>query len=373
MDWINFYMPVKLISGRNCIRENPGEMNLGKKAMIVVGGRSAKSNGSLDDVLYALEANNIRHVLFDEVQPNPMMSACERAGQIAREEKVDFIIGIGGGSALDSAKTISALAAADIPKESLYQRGWDYPTLPLAVVGTTAGTGSEVSPYAVITDDETHKKKSLGSPRLFAKIAFCDPKYTDAMPVKITLPTTLDAFCHACEGFFSNRGNAISEMFSIEAVQLLLPIYRAYRKNPADFVFSPDTRDRLYYASILAGFALNIASTCFGHAVGYFLSEEYHVPHGYACAIFLPGCLDRAERYVPEKSERFYRAIGSSKAELVGIVKDLLDYEMPVMTKDEVDRVVRRWDAAVPANFARTPGSFSKEEARRLIEELFVQ
>ncbi len=370
---INFNVPVRIISGRDCIRSHSNALKLGKKAMIVTGGTSAKMSGALDDVLSALADNSIEYILFDEVKPNPLLSVCERAGAIARNNKVDFIIGIGGGSPLDSCKVISVFASNDIKGETILEHKWTNSALPFVLIGTTAGTGSEITPYSVITMDSTGLKKSISSKDTLAKIAFCDPKYTDGLPLKHTLPTTIDAFCHACEGYFSTRGNLVSDMFSIEAIKMLLPVYRVLKDKAEIIELTKEMRDDLYFASILAGFSLNIASTCFGHALGYFLSENYHVPHGYACAVFLPSCLEKAEKHASEKSVQFYEAINSTREELTELLNSLLDYEMPVLSMDEIDDVMKRFDSYRPPNFDRTPGGYTNSDARTILEDLFAR
>lgn len=372
MQSMDFKMPVNLITGRNCVRHNAASMLLGKKAVIVSDKVSARASGALDDVVAVLDEHGVEHVLFDEVQPNPLLSACETIGSLARAQHADFVIGIGGGSALDSAKAAAVFAANDMPGEEVFRGTWSNRALPIVLIGTTAGTGSEITRYANVTVDRTGLKKVIYSDETYATVAFGDPKYTDSLPLQVTLPTTLDAFCHAVEGYFSTRSNPVSDMFALAAIKMLMPAYRQLHAFTATEQISPAMRDDLYFASLLAGFVLNQASTCFGHAVAYFLSENYHIPHGYACIAFLPACIVKAEAHIPQKVQHMYAEAQTSKEEILALTAAMSRFSLPAMTLEEVDAVVTRWDTQIPANFARTPGGYTKEEVKDLFVTKFV-
>ena len=198
----NFYMPVKVVTGKDCVIQNAETIaSFGKKCLIITGAHSAKACGALDDVTAALHAGNIAYEVFDEIAPNPLLSAACKAGRTAEKIGADFIIAIGGGSVLDAAKAAAIYATNNFfDMQEIYDKNFAAPPLPLIVIGTTAGTGSEVSKVAVITNDATMQKQSITDDACYAKLALCDPKYTYNIGRAVTVSTALDAFAHVIEG-----------------------------------------------------------------------------------------------------------------------------------------------------------------------------
>lgn len=203
----SFFMPTRIIYGAGSIKAEAESLVLGKKALIVTGRKSAKASGALDDVLAALSTD---YVIFDQVENNPRVDTTVRGGKLARDSGCDFVIAIGGGSPLDAAKAIAVLAVNDVEPLTLYTDGWSNKALPIAAVPTTAGTGSEVTQYAVLTIDEEETKKGLRGPDLFPTKAFLDPKYTQSLPLDVTVDTAVDALSHLVEGYLSNRASPMS-------------------------------------------------------------------------------------------------------------------------------------------------------------------
>ena len=197
----SFSMPTRIVYGTGCVKAEAQRLVLGKKALIVTGKTSAKASGALDDVLDVLSTE---YVIFNEVENNPRIDTVVRGSQLARESGCDFIIAIGGGSPLDAAKVIGVLAVNNVDPLSLYRDGWLHKPLPVVAIPTTAGTGSEVTQYAVLTIDEEETKKGLGGPDLFPATAFLDAKYTQSLPQSITVDTAVDALSHLVE-ILSNR------------------------------------------------------------------------------------------------------------------------------------------------------------------------
>jgi hypothetical protein len=150
---------------------------------LVTGGNSARASGALADAIRALDAQGIGYAVFDGIGPNPLISACHRAGETARDCGAEFLIGIGGGSPLDATKAVAIYAAnADLTAEAIYKREYEHPPLPVVLIGTTAGTGSEVTSVAVLTDDASGRKKSILGPDCYASLVFADPEYTHSVP-----------------------------------------------------------------------------------------------------------------------------------------------------------------------------------------------
>ena len=352
---MNSYMPVRIFTGEGCIRKNEAEFwRYGKRALIVTGRSSAIACGALDDVTYVLDKNDISYVVFDEISQNPLLIDCMRAGELAAEENCSFIIGIGGGSPLDAAKCISVLAAnPGMTREELYSLKWPARPLPVIAVGTTAGTGSEVTKVAVITVPEG-RKKSFHHEDIFPAAAFGDPVYTRSLSPEFTASTGIDALAHATESYFSRNANEISRCYSVRAIRLLLPALRLIslkmksgRYTPAEkgeggFLESDD-RETLYNGSIYGGLAINITGTCLPHTMGYLLTERHGIPHGFACAVFLPAFLEINRKEVPEIYEAFFEATGITPQEFGKMITELIAGVKPEAFDGEIEQEHSRW------------------------------
>ena len=276
-------IPVRIISGRGCLKSNSKELILGQRAVIVTGNAGAKSSGALGDVCEILEANQIDYTISSGIPANPPLLDAYQIGKQAAEFKADFIIGIGGGSAMDAAKAVAAFAAnLDIQPEEIYNASnLINGALPIALVPTTAGTGSEANPYSVLSLPDGERKKTYSSPFSWAKVAFLDPAYTEALNYSSTVSTALDAFAHAMESYLSPKANALSMMLAAYAAK---NIWDVLTQMPDEF--TEEHRDILCYASCAAGAAISITGTGFPHPLGYSLTMLAGIPHGRACAVF---------------------------------------------------------------------------------------
>lgn len=280
----NFFMPTRVIHGENVVIENAQLLaDLGKKALIVTGRTSGRVSGALDDVVTALEKAGVQHQLFDRIENNPSLSNVEEGGRAARGFKPDFIIAIGGGSPLDGAKAVAVLAANDIPAGRLFENRFDNKPLPIVAIPTTAGTGSEVTPYSILTDPISETKRSFTVPELFPKIAFLDYRYTVNLPESITLDTAVDALSHLVEGYLSLRAIDTSDMFAERGIRLWAQCISALKSRE----FTPQVRDMLLVASTLGGFTISHTGTTLVHALGYSLTYYHGVPHGRANGILM--------------------------------------------------------------------------------------
>jgi len=172
---LKYYMPTKVIAGPGCVAANAGLFpKYGSRALVMTGRTSAKKNGSLKDVEAALSSQGIEHSLFDRGDSNPGIANCRAAAEAARDFRADFIVGIGGGSPLDAAKAAAILARNELTDAQVF--GGEYPAgaLPLVAIPTTAGTGSEVTQYAILTNDSIESKSSISSELIFPVLAFLD-------------------------------------------------------------------------------------------------------------------------------------------------------------------------------------------------------
>jgi len=348
-----YYMPVKIVSGRDCVAVNASLLRpFGKKALIVTGKSSAK-NGALKDVTDALTENGQTFDVFDRVTPNPDL-ACVQAGALAaRAYKAEFIVGIGGGSPLDAAKAVALLALQPRKDGEIFSGGWKDTALPVIAVPTTAGTGSEVTPYAVLTNPFKKTKTSISSPAVFPKIAFLDGKYIWKTDRRIMKNTAADALSHAVEGMFTVKSNPIGDMAALESIGTLFSIFPVLGEE----ILSLETCDRLLYASMLAGTVIAQSGTTAVHAMGYPLTYHYGTPHGEANGVLLGAMMRLCMERLPETTEKILRAAGLNdveefektlknmlKGHTVYAANDLIDYAEEVAANPKLSGVTYRPD-----------------------------
>jgi hypothetical protein len=216
-------MPTKVFFGSGCVSENGAELKaLGSRAMIVTGKHSSRINGSLAAVEQALQANGQTYVIFDEIEENPSVETVAVAAGIAVKEQVDFFVAVGGGSPMDASKAISLLAAnpsaIDHAEERLYHpepmQGY-----PVAAVPTTSGTGSEVTPYAILTRHDLHTKQSIAH-KWFADLAFVDAGYLKTSSYENMVSTCVDALAHLIESYLNTNANAYNRIYSAEGLRI---------------------------------------------------------------------------------------------------------------------------------------------------------
>ncbi|HHV11025.1 MAG TPA: iron-containing alcohol dehydrogenase [Clostridiales bacterium] len=297
---LNFYMPTKVIMGRGCITKQAALLKeYGTRALIVTGMNSAKTNGSLQDVTEALQGQGIAYDLFDRVMANPTVACVYEGAAYAREKQSDFIIGIGGGSPMDAAKAIALLAVQDIPEEEVFLGKFAQQALPLVLVPTTAGTGSEVTPYAILTNTAGQTKTSIASPAAFPKLALLDAQYMKALSMEVTINTAIDALSHAIEGMLSVRATRISDSIARQSIQAIVPslvtLSPDYNKPASEI--PAQVREMLLYGSMLAGVVISHTGTTAVHSMGYSLTYFKNIDHGRANGLLLPSFL----RFVMKK------------------------------------------------------------------------
>lgn len=315
----NYRMPTETFFGRGCVKKYGGRLKeLGGHALVVTGKSSAK-NGALDDVLSALEENGQVYTLFDRVTPNPTL-ACVREGiALLKSAGADFIVAIGGGSPMDAAKAIAILSVEERTDGEVFSGGYRSAALPMAHVPTTAGTGSEVTPYSILTNDFDETKTSIKSPALFPKFAFLDGAYTDGLPRAVTVNTALDAFSHAVESMLSREGTPLSDALSAESLRVMYPLL----KEAAKGTLTRDGRDALLYASMLAGMAIAQSGTTLVHGMGYSLTYFYGVDHGRANGLLLGETLRLCERKGVPVLGKILAACGEERAEGICLTLDV--------------------------------------------------
>lgn len=276
-------IPTKVMFGCGEIRNLATEVLPGKKAMIVISaGSSMRKYGYLDKIINLLKENDVDSIVFDKIQPNPIKEHVMEGAAICKEMKCDMLVGLGGGSSIDSAKAIAIMACNDGDYWDYMQSGSGKgrlvsKALPVIAIPTTSGTGTEVDPWTVITNPENNEKIGFGCEITFPYLSIIDPELMVSVPPQLTAYHGFDAFLHAAEGFIANCATPISDLYALEAIRLLykyLPVAVNDGKNLK-------ARAKVAWADTLAGMVESTSSCTSEHSMGHAISAYYpELPHG---------------------------------------------------------------------------------------------
>jgi alcohol dehydrogenase class IV len=278
----------------------------GKKALIITDPGIIKS-GLLQTVEKSVRAVEISFAVFDGVEPDPKIEVTEKALELAKREGINLIIGLGGGSSLDIAKLTAVLVTN--PGKIDRFLGIDLipnPGVPLILVPTTAGTGSEVTPIAILSDTQEKLKKGVVSPYLFPEVAILDPKLTVGLPPSVTAFTGMDALTHAIESYISLNATDVTDILAFRAMELIAKNLRMAYAHGENLM----VRSNMMEGSLLAGMAFANAGVAAVHAFAYPLGGEFHIAHGLANTLMLPYVLRYNIIGCPEKFSQMARAFG---------------------------------------------------------------
>lgn len=322
-------MPTKIIFGQNAVKMNAENLcGYGQKALIVTGKHSSKLNGSLQDCCDALKKQHIEWVLFDRVEENPSLETIEMAAQIGKTEQVDFIIGIGGGSPLDAAKAIGIfINNPDVTRHNVFD-AQPLQSLSIIAIPTTSGTGSEVTPYAIVTDHQAKTKRNLGH-FVFPEVAFIDPRYTYDLSLQVTVNTAIDAFTHLAEGYLNTRATQFSDLNAEKGFALFGSCLPALKSGHV----GPNEREKLMMASTLAGIVIAQTGTSLPHGMGYALTYFKGVPHGLANGVLFSAYLNSFKNR--EKIDRMVQHLGLKQLEsLILDLKELTAVQLEITDEE---------------------------------------
>ncbi len=336
-----YHMPTKVFSGKNCIINNSELLAAyGKKAMIVTGRYSAKNNGSQDDVIKALKKEHLSYVIFDKVMSNPTIAISYEGAAFAKENDVDFIIAIGGGSPLDAAKAMALMAKQDIKQEKLFNGQYSSDVLPVIAVPTTAGTGSEVTQYAILTNDAVESKTSIATELIFPKIAYLDSTYMKELPVATTINTAIDALSHAIEGMLTVRSAVVSDALAKESIRLFVKCVPAMKEALGNTTFAVDKsiREHLAQCSMLAGMVIAQTGTTVVHGMGYSLTYFKDIDHGRANGLLLAEYLRLVEKEAPALTSNIFAAMSLKTVDDFKTLMETLLGEKEDITKEEISK-----------------------------------
>ncbi|KAL0214459.1 hypothetical protein P9112_006643 [Eukaryota sp. TZLM1-RC] len=297
------YIPSKfnVFFGSHCVSNNVDQLKLGGSCAIVTGRSSAVKSGALNDVTTSLAALNISYTIFNEIEQNPLYSTVFKAFE--NLPKVDFIIAIGGGSPMDASKLLSVMMANHNPgsiseedmQKTVFTTKYEQ-NLPLVCITTTCGSGSEVTPYAVITDTIHGNKRNLATP-VYPTVSFVDPLYLTTLPRSYVISTALDALSHLIEPRMTVKGRGDEKV--CELVEIGLGMWKSLFS-----ILDSDTSSLFYHdlalMQLIGGLTITFAGTTIVHAVGYCLTFHLNVLHGVANSLVMPAFFEFYKKYDSE-------------------------------------------------------------------------
>ncbi|MEI3500507.1 MAG: iron-containing alcohol dehydrogenase [Anaerovoracaceae bacterium] len=279
------YVPTRILFGEGQLEGLHKQKLPGKKAMIVISnGKSTKRNGALEKTEKELKLAGAETVLFDKIMPNPLKQTVMEGAAFAKENHCDFIVALGGGSVMDASKAIAAMAANDGDL-------WDYISggtgkglplmnepLPVIAITTTAGTGSEVDQWGVVSNEETDEKIGFGGyDSLFPQIAIVDPQLMKSVPAEFTAYQGFDALFHSVECYISAAANLMSDMYALTAIENIGAYLARAVKDGSDM----EAREHVAFANTLSGVVMTISSCTSEHSMEHAMSAYHHdLPHG---------------------------------------------------------------------------------------------
>ncbi len=383
MERLDFFFSIltQIIFGCGRIDELSKKIrDLGGSNVFVVTDKGITSSGIIDSIKDNLEKNGIAFTIFDEVEPNPLDSTIEKGKDIALREGCDIVVGIGGGSSMDSAKAI-AMRVRNQEGSLLDYVGIDKvknPPIPIIAVPTTSGTASELTIFSVLTNSKDMTKISIGSELLTPRVAICDPLLTVSMPPGITASTGMDALTHAIESYVNTLATPITKALALESIKIIARDLRRAVSRGDDI----SARTDMLLASLMAGMSFRHTRLGIAHALAMPLgSWDIRLPHGLANALVLPYVM---EFNLPGNLEGFKEialAMGESPSSTlretalksVKAVKELIcDIGLPRslrevgVRREDFDRIAE--EAMKSGNLTVNPRFCRKEDLLRILE-----
>jgi len=386
MEPFDFQSRTRLIFGEGSF-ERLGSLasELGFRRTLLVADKGIRDCGYVESAIESLTKAGITTFTFHGFDSNPTTTMIEAACAFASSLKIDSLIGLGGGSSMDTAKGINFLITnGGTMRDYLGYAKTRSPLLPMIGVPTTAGTGSEAQSYALISDTETHVKMACGDPGAVFKIAILDPRLTVSQPVTVTATSGFDAISHAVETYVTTKRTAVSEIFSLESWRLLEAHYERVIRNPRDI----EARGAMQLGAYWAGLAIENSMLGATHACANPLTARYDTEHGVAIGLMLPHVVrwnghvvgDRYHQLLKasaEISEKVFRVGPDQAAESLafrleellvigGLKRGLRDAGVPV---DDLATLAEEASRQWTGQF--NPRSFGTAEALELYQRAF--
>lgn len=370
-----YFLPVNIEFGSGKVAK-AGELTkpYGKKALIVTGHSSAKKSGLYDKVKDSLKAEGIDSVLFDKVAQNPLTTTAAEGAVFAKENGCDVVVAIGGGSIMDCAKAIAFLAVnnGDVSDYIFGKKASDT-ALPIILIPTTCGTGSEGNGFAVLTNPDNGDKKSLRCNAIVAKVSIVDPECMMTMPKYVLASVGFDALCHNMEAYTSKIAQPFTDALSLYAVDLiahnLVDVYKG--------TGSKESWEKITLASTIGGMVINTAGVTLAHGMEHPASGLKDIVHGKGLAALTPTIIEASYQGAPEKFAKLAKLFGGEKAEnLAGKVRELLeDIELTCTLSDlgieekDIPWMAENCMKVSAPSIANNPVVFSQEEIAEIYKK----
>jgi len=308
-----YHLPVNLVFGSG-VSQRVGQeaARFGSRALVVTGRSSAKKSGLLDRTLELLKKEGVSAVIFDEVEPNPLTTTVQKGADTARENDCQVVIALGGGSIMDAAKSIAfaVVNTGDIT-DYMFGRKTGHGALPLILVPTTCGTGSEGNNIAVLTEPSSNDKKGLRGDKMYGAVSLIDPELMKTMPPRTLASVGFDALCHNMEAYVCTAHTPMSDMIALDGIaRTARSLVRVYEDPGCD-----EGWEDITLASTLGGMAITAAGVAAPHAIEHPASGLYNITHGLGLAAITPAIFERTWQGAPERFATVSRLLGGTGAE----------------------------------------------------------
>ena len=306
-DIITFHIPMTIVGLGSTDRIADIVKELGATKVIIITDANLLKAGLIDKVEMSLDKAGCKYGIFDECQPDSPIDVVEKCSQVVREGEYDLLVGIGGGSVIDTTKIVSIISPSNTDIHNLVGRGKvAKAVLPKILIPTTAGTGSEWSDVAIFTDTDG-EKRALHNNQVWANIAVIDPEMTLNLPPKITADSGMDALTHAIEAYINRKANILTDMFAETAIQLISENLRAACAKGHGAV---EARSKLSIAASLAAAAVGTSMVGLVHILEGPIGAKTHLTHGAICGILLPHVMSFHLVAIPAKFAKIAQIMG---------------------------------------------------------------
>lgn len=370
-----YHLPVNLIFGRGASSEiGTQAKKYGTKALLVTGRHSTKKTGLLDRAVELLQAAGVESMLFDQVEQNPLTTTAAAGTALAQKEGCDVVVALGGGSIMDAAKSIAFMVCNDGDlNDYIFGRKTSEKALPLVLVPTTCGTGSEGNGFAVLSNPKTKDKKSLRGTMIVAKASIIDPELMATMPKKVLASVGFDALCHNMEAYLSGFAQPLTDMMALEGMKLIGENLPRVYKNPADM----DAWEALTWGSTLGGMVINTAGVAGPHGMEHPASGLKNIVHGRGLAALTPVIYRHSIAGAPEKFAVISRKLGGKdEKDCVARIEALLDkIDLHItlgeqgITKEDIPWMADNCLKVSAASMQNHPIHFTQDEIAELYQE----
>lgn len=359
---VSFYMPTRIYSGANICKEITTYVPEHVRTIVLVTGCASARRYGYTDALQTYLTRDGRDVhVFDSVEENPSYATVDRITALARAKKAEGVVGLGGGSVLDASKAAALCAVSGMSAAAAVSAPPAHGALFYCAIPTTAGTGSEVTQYAILTDSATQRKENLATALMFPSVALLDETLTASMPVELTRDTGIDALSHAVEGYISLRATPFSDAYARAAITRIATWLPRVLASPEDNT----ARREMLEASCMAGMVIAQTGTTACHALGYYLTLRKGLRHGHANAVLLSRVVAWVQKYVPEKVADIEGMLGSTVEAFVSRCGVTPDASLSAVDAVEIQEMAQ--EAATRGNTAATPGLPSAEDLVKIV------